>query len=382
MQERTYKKYVYISDKIQAEIEEIAKENRITLTNRFINQYNFEKMLQTELRNINGINYLLIDLKSIVDVTSDEQIISCLKLIRKMYDVRIIIIAEGYKQGNVLLGKIFNLGIYNIVTANNNVLFKEEISLCFSEVGMTFGTAMKYQIDDNLIVINQNNKMIKETYIKVKQTVNIGVASTERHLGATTVALNLTRYLAELPNINPCYIENNKNNNIHFITEDNNANYYEKSGKIVYRGLDIFLKPKNMSDILEIDYGFYIYDYGSIQDLKDEELSSFLTKDLKIVVSGNKLWEMPYLVDAFVKIGQDVNTYLMFNFVKDTEKEIFRNSVGDFWKEKSYFSDYTPDPFEVQNRYFYETILKPYLLNTNMEEKKKRKLFNFKRSKR
>lgn len=378
MQERIYKKYVYISDKIQAEIEEIAKENRITITNRFINQYNFEKMLQTELRNINGINYLLIDLKSIVDVTSEEQIINCLKLIRKMYDVRIIIIAEGYKQGSVLLGKIFNLGIYNIVTANNNILFKEEISLCFSDVGMTFGTAMKYQIDDSLIVINQNNKMIKETYIKVKQTVNIAVASTERHLGATTVALNLTRYLAELPNINPCYIENNNNNNIHFITEDNNANYYEKSGKIVYKGLDIFLKPKNMSDILENDYSFYIYDYGSIQDLQDEELSSFLTKDLKIIVSGNKLWEMPYLVDAFVKIGQDANTYLMFNFVKDTEKEIFRNSVGDFWKEKLYFSDYTPDPFEVQNRYFYENILKPYLLNTNMEEKKKRKFFNFK----
>ena len=107
-------------------------------------------------------NFLIIDLKAIVDSTSEEQIINCLKLIRKMYDVRIIIIAEGYKQGNVLLGKVFNLGIYNIVTATNDILFNEEISLCFSEVGMTFGTAMKYQIDDNLIVVNQNNKMIPD----------------------------------------------------------------------------------------------------------------------------------------------------------------------------------------------------------------------------
>ena len=75
MEDKIYKKYVYISDKIQSKIEEIAKTNKIALTNRYINQYNFEKMLQTELRNINGIDFLIIDLKAIVDSTSEEQII-------------------------------------------------------------------------------------------------------------------------------------------------------------------------------------------------------------------------------------------------------------------------------------------------------------------
>ena len=99
---------------------------------------------------------------------------------------------------------------------------------------------------------------------------------------------------------------------------------------------------------------------------------TFLTRDFKIVVSGNKIWEIPNLIKCFQVIGEDVNTYLLFNFAKESEKENFRISLGNYWKERATYSEYITDPFIVGNKYFFETILKPYLLNNEVKDKKKK----------
>ena len=53
---KKYKKYIYISKEIQVELENYCQENNITIVTRFINEYNFEKFMQTELRNLNSID--------------------------------------------------------------------------------------------------------------------------------------------------------------------------------------------------------------------------------------------------------------------------------------------------------------------------------------
>lgn len=170
--------------------------------------------MQTELRNLNSIDYLIIDLQAIEKLTQEDEIVSKITLIRKMYNLRIIILAKGYKFGNMLLGKIFNLGIYNIITATEENKYKEELEKVFSQEGMSFGNSIKYKLDNQIISINQTTKLVKENYIRVKQTVSIGVVGTEKHIGATTLALNLAKYLSELTNIKACYIENNNHNSI------------------------------------------------------------------------------------------------------------------------------------------------------------------------
>ena len=377
---KRYKKYIYISKKVIPELEEYCMKNNITLVTRFINEYNLEKFMQTELRNLNSIDYLIIDLQAIENLTSDDEIISKITLIRKMYNLRIIVIAQGYKHGNILLGKIFNLGIYNIVTEIDDIKFKEELEKALSIEGMSFGNSIKYKIDNQIIAVNQTTKLIKENYIRVKQTVNIGVVGTEKHIGASTMAINLTKYLSELTNIKACYIENNNHNSIGNLIENKEALYSENMNRITYKGIDMFLKPKNMSDILANNYNFYIYDYGALNELTEEEKMSFLTRDLKIVVSGNKIWEIPNLINCFQIIGEDTSTYLVFNFAKESEKENFRISLGNYWKERTTFSEYITDPFIVGNKYFFETILKPYLINTDVTEKKRK--FNFFKKKR
>lgn len=99
-----------------------------------------------------------------------------------------------------------------------------------------------------------------------------------------------------------------------------------------------------------------------------------------MIISGNKVWEIPNLIKCFQTIGEDINTYLIFNFAKENEKENFRISLGDYWKDRATFSEYITDPFVVGNKYFFETILKQYLINTDIAGTKKK--FNFFRKKR
>ena len=380
MTENNFKRYIYISTENRAIIEDICKEKGMILATRFINEYDLSKFLQTELRNINFIHYLILDLNSFTKLTKEDEIIKKLTLIRKMYNSRVIIIAEGYKQGNILLGKIFNLGIYNIITATDDVKFREEFEKTLSEDGMTFGNSIKYKIDSQVLAVNQNTKLVRENYIKVKQNVNIGIAGVEKHIGATTVAVNLTKYLSELPNIRACYIENNSNDSLLSIIEDEESIFAKDTRKITYQGIEMFLKPKTMSDILACDYNFYIYDYGALTEMSEEEKNSFMTRDLKILVAGNKIWEVPNLINAFQIIGEDPTTYLLFNFVSNEEKEEFRKSLGDYWSKRCMFSELVLNPFQVKNRDFYAKVLKLYLLeNEIIEKKKKFKIWSKKR---
>ena len=371
---KTYQKYIYISNKINPIIEDVCKENKIHLVNRYINDYSFDNFLQTELPILNNIDYLIIDYSAINKMTKENDIVTTIEKIRRFCELRIIFILQGATKGNTLLGRLFYLGIYNFITATNDVLFKEELIKTLSPKGMNFANSVKFQLDNNFLSINGGNKIVKENYIKIKQKVTVGICSSERHIGATTQAINMTKYLSNLPNVNACYIENNRHNSIIQIYNTSNkeeVNYYEESGKIEYKGIEMYMQS-SISEIMNDRYDFLIFDFGSMQDMNDSEVSNFLTKDIKFIVSGTKSWELPGLFECFEKIGNDKNINFIFNFTKKEDKQFFKNNMGDF-KEKTIFSEYIDDPFIIANKLYLERIFNPFVLNTDIKEIKKTK---------
>lgn len=374
---KSYKKYIYISDKINPFIEDVGKEMKISLLTRFINQYNLENFLQSELKNLNNIEFLIIDYNAIKNQTKENDIITALSRIRRMYDIRIIFIMEGAMKGNILLGRLFNLGIYNIISATNDVLFKEEMRKALSEKGMTFANAVKYQLDKNVFAINNNTNVVKETFVKVKQVVSIGVCSTERHLGATTQAINITKFLSEILNIKVCYIENNNHNSIieiYNMANKEEATYYEESGKIEYDGIEMFMKS-SIGEIMNNDYDFYVFDFGAIEEMTDSDINNFLTKDIKFIVSGTKPWELKNLFKTFEKIGNDKSINFIFNFTQKDKRNFFKDNMGQY-SENTFFSDYIENPFVVGNKIYWERIFNPFILSNNIKEIKKKGLFS------
>ena len=379
---RKYKKYIYISDKVNPIIEDVCNEQKISLLTRFINKYNLELFLRSELKNLNNIDFLIIDYNAIRNATKENQIVTTLSRIRTLYDVRVIFIMEGATKGNILLGKLFYLGIYNIITAKNDILFKEELEKTLSEKGMTFSTSSKYQIEQSILAINNTTNLIKETYVKVKQVVSIGICSTERHLGATTQAINITKFLSEQLNVRVCYVENNNHQSLIeiFNTSDNDEiNYYRETGKIEYQGIDMFMNS-NIGEIMN-NYDFYVFDFGSMQEMTDNDVTNFLTKDVKFIVSGTKPWELKSLFEAFEKIGNDKGINFIFNFTEKEKRNFFRDNMGAY-KENTYFSEYIDNPFIIKNKLMLEKIFKPFILNTNLKEANKKNILNlFKRKK-
>lgn len=380
MENKRYKKMIYISPENNPIIERISNSENIIIINKFINQYNFSNLLKEDLKVLNNLDFLVIDLRSIVGSSKQDEIIRCFSNIRGMYKLRLIIIAQGYIKGDILLARLFAKGIYNIITANNDKTFEDEFNKTISEDGMSFSYAQKFEIEDE--IYNSDKKIIKENYIRVKQDITVGVIGTQSHIGTTTHAINITKFLSELINIKACYIENNKNADIRTL-ENEGIIFDGNLNKVSYKNVDMFT-INSIGSIKNLGYEFFIYDFGSIQDMTDNDINNFLNKDIKIIVSGGKAWEKTYLIETFEKIGSNIendeNIFFIFNFVPEEMRKEIEIDMGSL-KERIVLSEYIPNPFEkIGNKYFYEKIFKKFLLNTSfeIEEKSKnpfRKLF-------
>ena len=138
-------------------------------------------------------------------------------------NTRITIVAIGYKHGNTVLGILFGKGIYNIISAPESNLQKLEIEKCFSAEGMLYRDSCKFEIQDLPLLVASSEKVIIKKENR-KQTITIGIVGTQSHIGTTTQALLVTKFLSELSNISACYIETKNTSGIKAISD-----YYQET---------------------------------------------------------------------------------------------------------------------------------------------------------
>lgn len=120
----------------------------------------------------------------------------------------------------------------------------------------------------------------------------------------------------------------------------------------------MYSKDKTVNAV-SYGYDFYIYDMGVLEDISD--IDSFITKDVKIIVTGSKAWEQDNLIKVFNQLGILADTNFIFNFTPSTEEKTIIHNMGKFGV-KTYFSNYTPDPFEpTNNEEIYHTIFKDFV---------------------
>ena len=286
------KKLIYVGKNINNELEKIVSEERIVIIQRLQNEYNMTSLFKEDLRAINQIDYLVLDLSAFINSTKSDEIIRNLDRLRGNYEFRIILIAPGFRKGNELLASCFNMGIYNLVTAINDNQMYDQLKICLSEKGMTYAQASQYKID--LLSNKQSNsEIIKTNYEKVKQDVTIGVLGITNHIGTTTWAINLLHFLTELPNTTACLIEANNHNDIKDIKDlnqivDMGVEHYPTTAEIKIGGMEMYYDISKIGEIVAQKYDFYIYDFGSTKELSELDMASFLNKDIKFIIMGSK----------------------------------------------------------------------------------------------
>lgn len=379
------KKLIYVGKNINNELEKIVSEERIVIIQRLQNEYNMTSLFKEDLRAINQIDYLVLDLSAFINSTKSDEIIRNLDRLRGNYEFRIILIAPGFRKGNELLASCFNMGIYNLVTAINDNQMYDQLKICLSEKGMTYAQASQYKID--LLSNKQSNsEIIKTNYEKVKQDVTIGVLGITNHIGTTTWAINLLHFLTELPNTTACLIEANNHNDIKDIKDlnqivDMGVEHYPTTAEIKIGGMEMYYDISKIGEIVAQKYDFYIYDFGSTKELSELDMASFLNKDIKFIIMGSKPWEYKYISRTFKAIQlqetQD-SIYLIYNFVRQEDRNDIKKQMGNL---NVYFNEYQPEPFILHSKGYLEEILKRYLTNSNYQEipKNKRKFNLFKK---
>lgn len=364
-------------------ITEVCKECGEEQIQIFTGIKNLNRFAVQELRNLNNFKYAIIDITTTKE--NEEDIVKTIVTIKSMYNIRIIILALGYKQGNTLLAKLFNEGIYNFVIGKDYGTQKDELKDSLTGDGKQYKDAIRFR-NQVLDTDKKNKVIIKKEYKKIKQFVNIAVIGTENKIGTTTQALLICAFFNSL-NMNACYISNNEKDETSIIQTLINEKDKQNNNMLNYEGIDMYKKSSNMKAI-DFGYDFYIYDYGV---LTDEKINDFITKDIKIIVTGSKLWEFEGLFNAISKLEDLSNKYFLVNFTaEDKQKEIikYRFPRDDKYLKSIFFTEYTPNPFvDNVNLDIYHRIFKDYIIEkssklTVVDDSKLNNIFNlFKRRK-
>ena len=322
----------------------------------------------------NGILTRTNDAKVETRGAAVEEIVELWKTENEMNEynnnIKIIIVALGFQEGNSLLAKLFNEGIYNFVNASTYFEQKEQFRNCLSNEGCQYKDAVRFR--QKLEEGKKNKVIIKKEYKKLKQFVNIAVAGTEKHIGVTTQAILITMFLKSL-NMNACYICATDKDEIKNI--ETLEGVAKKDGFYTYKGIDLYSND-NKIDAMQYGYDFYIYDYGI---LNENTLDNFLSKEIKIIVGGTKAWETDetFRVLSLLEKIPDVN--YIFNFSSNEEKAKFKRILKQYIKH-IYFSEYTTDTFNSNiNTDMYHEIFKEYITekSNKLEVVEKKGLFSF-----
>lgn len=381
------KKAIYVSLKEDSIVEKIARENNIIFILRLTNSFNITSLVKENLRSLNDTQILVLDLQSVLNSSENKEIIDNLIKLRELSELeRIVIIARGFRKGNVLLAKCVDLGIYNIVTADNDNEYIDQLNIVFSDKGMTFGQASSFRIDNLSLNLQGRTSQIIQTYHdRVRQDVSIGIIGVNRGIGTTTWAFNVANFLNSITNITAALIEANDH---HDIEDVGKILEYEGCGienlpnakEVRIKGIDCFYDLSKMGDITAKDYNFYIYDYGSIDENDEVTFSTFLNKDVKFIISGSKPWEQKYLFKIFEKLGNTnkENFYFIYNFTKESERNSIKKQMEDL---NVFFNEYQPDFLELKSESFLNNILTRFISGISVEEQEKKKKFDFNLSK-
>ena len=148
-------------------IYEVCKENGFESPQVLTGVESLKRFAVQELRNLNNYNQIIIDVASTKE--TEDEIVQSVVAIKSMYNIRIIIVALGFQEGNNLLSKLFSEGIYNFVNANTYFEQKEQFKSCLSSEGCQYKDAVRFRqkIEDG----KKNKVIIKKEYKKLKQFV-------------------------------------------------------------------------------------------------------------------------------------------------------------------------------------------------------------------
>lgn len=114
-------------------------------------------------KNVKQFDKIIVDITGFKD--TEEEILKAITRIKIIYDIQIIIIALNYKIGNELLSNLFNIGIYDFVTSEDEEKQNEEWVKSLNR--NNYIDAVKFKINTN----DKKKKIKKISKNKLKKNL-------------------------------------------------------------------------------------------------------------------------------------------------------------------------------------------------------------------
>lgn len=137
-------------------IEKICKNQNILILYKTENTINISEYLKETKVNFNLIKHFIIEL-SCLDNTEEEIIQNIYNFNRLHTKTRIIILASGYNDQNIILTNLYDLGFYNIINESESELVESKLNTALSENGIQKTEAKKFKKRE--VVIQKDSKL-------------------------------------------------------------------------------------------------------------------------------------------------------------------------------------------------------------------------------
>lgn len=325
---------------------------------------------RTDIRNqvqdilqVQDVEYIIYDMMQYG--SSADTIAEVITRIYKANNAKVIIHAEGYNPGMLLIRRLVYSGFENFVFASMLADKQDELEHCIE--------GSNHKLTEDV------GEVTEEEAAETSTARTIGVAGAIARMGTTTQAIQFVKYL-NFKGYRACYIQMNNHKWVEDLAEAyEDVECDSEMGRVSYKSVDMFYKLDKIKDVLKLNYDFYIYDYGVYSDWDFNKIS-FLEKEVQAFVVGTKPGEFMKTYEVIENNFYN-NVFYIFNFIPNVQSE--REDTYDLMQEKKDVTFFAPDcrdpfVFAADGADIYEQILP--VASVGPEEKPKKKgLFRLKR---
>ena len=332
---------LYLSSNENVNVFDFLENEHGIIIKKLSGYFSLKQFVMHDMRNLEHYQYVAVDVNALKD--SCVEIIDSVIAFKKLHSSRLIFYIEDNENHAELIQELIQIGIYNIVTASEVTMLKEEILKSTSDMGFSLR-----EIQSKFSKEDVHSSHLKADRGFVKKEIKIAVTGVQNRVGTTTMAINLANFLSSI-GAKVCYVEANENKHLSKLAE-----YYqgmtEKDGIMIYNGV----KYLNLDSECHDEFHFIIYDMGVVNN----KIIGAIRKncDAAIICATGK----PYEANESRSIDNlldEKQIYKVFSLVADFDKGKIRKR-----DQNVCFSNYTPDYFDVEaNEELWEEVLKPFV---------------------
>ncbi len=302
---------------------------------KMVGSFVLKQFIVYDMRNFSHFTGVILDRIAFGD--SDEEFAEAIEEFLTMYSPRITVINEGLKRDNPLFQALLDSGVGNIVCGTEIAAIQSEITECLSEQGMT-----RYHPKERTKKVEGNMR-----YRFDCENIRIAVVSSQPRMGATTMAIGLSSWLAAV-GASVCYVEENDSGILTTMAADYDMEPEGDGWRLdgVYYGNSPIKTPVN----------FIVYDIGYTQNQSE----TAKTADTLLAICGTKPYELPRSM-LLLKRLETIDATVLCPFTHEKVKDDYAAILqSDF--HKVLFLEYQPEPTDgMSNAKAYKTMMTKYI---------------------